>query len=57
MEMNKEMLKLLTKLDVDAALGLMNPIKAPRLDGMTALFYLKIWKVVEEKVSSTMLDS
>ena len=42
--------------EVKAALFQMGPTKAPRHDGMNALFYQKFWHIVGDDVTAVVLD-
>ncbi|XP_048593391.1 uncharacterized protein LOC125576910 [Brassica napus] len=50
-EINDNLIALVTEWEVKLALFAMHPEKAPRPDGMTALFYQKFWDIVKEDLT------
>jgi hypothetical protein len=54
--MNDALLKELSSDEIHSALFQMGPSKAPRPDGMTALFFQKYWHIVGEDVSLAIQD-
>ena len=55
-EMNSQLLKTFTMLDVGAALKQMHPTKSPGPDGMSACFYQHSWAFVQNRVCAAILD-
>ena len=58
--MTEDMLEVLSRLysseEVKVALFQMGPTKAPRPNGMNALFYKKFWHIVGNEVTDAVLD-
>ena len=49
-QMNQKLLRLATEEEVQQALFMMHPEKAPGPDGMTALFFQHSWNVIKKDV-------
>ncbi|XP_021729741.1 uncharacterized protein LOC110696696 [Chenopodium quinoa] len=48
---NREVMRLFTKAEVLEALKQMHPYKAPRPDGMHAIFYQRFWHIVGDEIT------
>ena len=55
-EMNAELMKEFTELEVKEALNQMAPLKAPGPDGMPPLFYRHFWAMMQHDVTSAILS-
>ena len=55
-EMNAELMKEFTELEVKEALNQMAPLKAPSSDGMPSLFYQHFWAMMQHDVTSAILS-
>ena len=55
-EMNVDLVKEFTKLEVKEALNQMAPLKAPGPDGMPPLFYQHFWATMQSDVTSAILS-
>ncbi|XP_042965938.1 uncharacterized protein LOC122299618 [Carya illinoinensis] len=55
-EMNSYLTKQFTRIEVEAAIKQMAPLKSPGPDGFGACFFQKYWQVVGDEVSKTVLD-
>lgn len=55
MNMNEILLRPFNRLELEQALGQMYPTKAPRINGMPALFYQRYWHIVGDSVSDACL--
>ena len=55
-EMNAELMKKFTELEVKEALNQMAPLKAPGPDGMPPLFYQHFWSTMQYDVTSAILS-
>jgi hypothetical protein len=56
MEMNRNLLKVFTSIEVDMPFKQMHPLKSPGLDGMSAYFYQHSWMTVCNEVCLAMFD-
>jgi hypothetical protein len=54
-DMNANLLKTFTTLEVEAALNQMHPLKSPGPDGFSACFYQRAWSTVKMEVCQTVL--
>lgn len=54
--MNTELSKIFTREKVTKALQQLHPIKAPRPDSMSAIFYHKFWDVVGPNIKNMVLS-
>ena len=55
-EMNVDLVKEFTKLEVKEALNQMAPLKVPGPDGMPSLFYQHLWVTMQNDVTSAILS-
>ena len=55
-EMNGDLMKEFTKLEVKEALNQMAPLKVPGPDGMPPLFYQHFWSMMQHDVTSVILS-
>ena len=55
-DMNESLLCQVSGEEIQRTLFQMSPSKAPKLDGMTALFFQKYWHIVGDNVSNAILD-
>ncbi|XP_057249396.1 uncharacterized protein LOC130590838 [Beta vulgaris subsp. vulgaris] len=55
-EMNMELTKPYTKVEIFEALQQMHPCKAPGPDGIHALFFQKFWHIVGDELSEFVID-
>ena len=55
-EMNGDLMKEFTKLEVKEALNQMAPLKVPGPDGMPPLFYQHFWSTMQHDVTSAILS-
>ena len=55
-EMNQNLIKQFTKEEVEAALKQMHLTKSPSPDGMSAVFYKKLWDIVGNDVVNIVLN-
>ena len=55
-EMNQDLIREFTKEEVEDALKQMHPTKAPRPDGMSAIFFQKYWNIVGNDVICMVLN-
>ena len=54
--MNQDLIREFTKEEVEDALKQMHPTKAPRPDGMSAIFFQKYWNIVGNDVICMVLN-
>ena len=55
-EMNEKLIATFLRSEVDIALKQIEPLKAPRPDGMPPLFYQQFWPTIGEEVSDVVLE-
>ena len=55
-EMNQRLISTYTREEVEATLKQMHPTKAPRPDGMFAIFFQKYWDVVGNDITCMLLN-
>jgi hypothetical protein len=55
-EMNGDLLKTFSMVEVDAALKQIHPLKSPGPDGMSACFYQNAWSTVRNEVCMAILE-
>ena len=55
-EMNADLMKEFTKLEVKEALNQMAPLKVPGPDSMSSLFYQHFWSTMQHDVTSAILS-
>ena len=55
-EMNKDLMKEFSEIEVKEALNHMAPLKAPGPNGMTPLFYQHFWSTMQHDVTSAILS-
>ena len=55
-EMNQSLIREFTKEEVEVVLSQMHPTKAPRPNGMSAIFSQKYWNIIGSDVTSMVLN-
>lgn len=55
-DMNDNLIRDFTRKEVEAALKQIHPTKAPRPDGMSAVFFQKYWSIVGNNVTNMVLN-
>ena len=55
-QMNQMLDKVFAASEVHVVLKQMHPLKAPRSDGMSPLFYQKFWPIIGDIVTNNILD-
>lgn len=55
--MNENLLKVFSEDEITVTLKQMNPTKAPGPDGMTPIFFQKLWHVVGKDVTEAVLKA